>query len=243
MSDLTQEQYDQLPDFIKTDYQEVDGAYKHAGVLKMKDTLNGLDSKLKARESEFSQLNDRLTGFEEAKAKEIEEAKAKALEEAKSKGDVEAIEARYQEQMADLAKREREAGRLEAQKEFTVQAAKSKADAELTEIVAALKPVNDGAAKLIRAFLATKQQVTDDGKIIYLNDDGSASSLDKSGFLAEQVKSDMFDHVRAAPETSKGGGKTNGSKVAASSQTANQKAESAKAKGDSLSYLKAALGN
>lgn len=211
MPDLTKEQFEGLPDYIKQDYTEIDGVYKHAGVVKMKGTLNDLDAKLKERDGQYNSLNERLSTFEQDKAKAIEEARAKALEEARGKGDIEAIEQRYQEQMADLEKRSFESGRSEAQKEYTLKAAQSQAELELTEIVAALKPKDDGSASLIKAYLKGKQQVSEDGKIIYLNEDGSASTLDKSGFLAEQVKSTMFDPLRIAEPTSSGGGKTNGS--------------------------------
>jgi len=100
MSDLTKEQYEQLPDFVRDDYTEVDGVYKHAGMMKVKGTLNDLDSRLKSKDTEFNELSERLNQFEQQKAQEIEQARKDALEQAKSKGEVESIEQLYQEQMA-----------------------------------------------------------------------------------------------------------------------------------------------
>ena len=47
MADLTIEQFEQLPEFLRNDYTEVNGAYKHAGMIKVKQTANDLDAKLK----------------------------------------------------------------------------------------------------------------------------------------------------------------------------------------------------
>lgn len=206
MADLTKEQFEQLPDFIKNDYQEVEGVYKHAGVLKLKGTLDGLDAKLKARDSEYSQLNERLSAFEQTKQAEIEAARTKALEEARTKGDVEAIEKRYQEQMQDLEKRVAEKTRGEVEKEFTVKSAKTHAESQLTEIVASLKPVDDDAKGALKALLSLRQQVTEDGKIIYLNSDGSASSLDFKGFIEEAKKDPTYKRLISAETTTIGGG-------------------------------------
>lgn len=208
MADLTKEQYEQLPDFARGDYQEVDGVFKHAGVLKLKGSLNELDSKYKAQ---LSEVNERLNGFETEKQHAIEAARAKALEEAKSKGDVEAIEKRYQEQMEDLKRRVAEDTRLEVSKEYEFKSAQSRAQAEIADIVAALKPVDEEAAELLKLAISKSQQVTDDGKIIYLNSDGSASSLDKKGFATELVNGGKFKHLRQAVQHTTGAGLANGS--------------------------------
>lgn len=210
MSDLTSEQFEQLPDFIKTDYQEVDGVYKHAGVLKMKGTLNDLDSKLKTSQTQYEELNSKMSEYDKNKQAEIEEAKSKALEEARSKGDVEAIEKRYQEQMTDLEKRVAEKTREDVSKEFTLKGAQAQAQAELSDIVAGLKPVDDEAADVLKATLRNRQQVAEDGKIIYLNDDGSASTLDKNGFIAELKTAGKFKRLRQGEVATNGGGLASG---------------------------------
>ena len=206
MGDLTKEQFEQLPDFVKEDYQEVDGVYKHAGVLKMKGTLNDLDGKLKQTQSQYEELSGKLSDYEKDKQAAIEEARTKALEEARTKGDVDAIEKRYKEQMADLEKRVEQRTRESVEKEFSVKSARSKADADLAEIVAALRPVDDDAALLIKDHLKFRQQVTEDGKIVYLNDDGSDTSLDKSGFLAEMRQNARLKRLiqGSLPSTSPG---------------------------------------
>lgn len=211
MSDLTQEQYEQLPDFVKSDYTEVDGVYKHAGMMKVKGTLNELDSKLKARDSEFSQLNEKLSSIEQQQAEKIEQARKDALEQAKSKGDIAAIEQRYQEQMQDLEKRTAERVRQEVQQEYTLKEVQSKAQIELNELVHGLKPKDDFSKRLIEDHLKNRQKV-EDGKIIYLNEDGSASTLDHKGLLKELQESPMFKPLSSYTPPASGGGLINGSK-------------------------------
>ncbi|WP_428615800.1 hypothetical protein [Pseudoalteromonas sp.] len=211
MSDLTQEQYEQLPDFVKSDYTEVDGVYKHAGMMKVKGTLNELDSKLKARDSEFSQLSEKLSSIEQQQAEKIEQARKDALEQAKSKGDIAAIEQRYQEQMQDLEKRTAERVRQEVQQEYTLKEVQNKAKLELNEIVHALKPKDEFAKRLIEDHLRTRQKV-EEGRIIYTNDDGSASTLDYKGLIAELQESPMFKPLSSYTPPASGGGLINGSK-------------------------------
>lgn len=209
MSDLTKEQYEQLPDFVRDDYTEVDGVYKHAGMMKVKGTLNDLDSRLKSKDSEFNALNERLTQFEQTKAQEIEQARKDALDQAKSKGEVESIEQLYQEQMADLEKRTEQRVRSEVEQEYTLKEVNNKAQIELTELVHGLKPKDDFAKRLIQDHLKNRQKV-EDGKIIYLNEDGSASSLDKAGLLKELQESPMFKPLTSYTPPSQGGGNMNG---------------------------------
>ena len=101
MAELTAEQFGQLPDFVKGDYEQAGDVYRPVAEGKLsalKGSLNDLDSK-------YKQANSRIEEIERGKAQEIENAKAEALKTARSKGDVDAIEKRYQEQMADLEKR------------------------------------------------------------------------------------------------------------------------------------------
>lgn len=209
MSDLTKEQFDELPEFIKNDYVEIEGVYKHAGVVKLKQSLNDVDSKYK---TQLSEVNEKLNSFEQKQAEAIEQARKDALEEARSKGDVAAIEKRYQEQMADLEKRTAERVRGEVDKEYSLKFAKQSAEKELLSIVAALKPVDDDAADLLKIDLARKQQVTEDGKIIYLNDDGSASTLDSKGFIEQAKKQARYKRLIQADHVVNGGERMNGSK-------------------------------
>lgn len=240
MADLTQEQFEQLPDFVKDDYQEVDGVYKHAGVLKMKGTLNDLDAKLKERDSKLDEFGQKLSSFEQSKREEIEQARKAALEEAKTSGDVEAIEKRYREMLEDQAKRIKEEARSEVEKEFTVKSAKERAELELKEIVNLMNPVDDDAADLMLARLKSQQEVTEDGKILYLGADGGATTLDKKGFAKEQIESKKFDRLRKADLPADGAGMATGSNGGGASGESDAMS-SAKKTNDLNGYLGAAL--
>ena len=121
MSKYTQEQYDQLPDFVQNNLEKVGDEWTDKGLLKVKQTANDLNSQLEAERQSRGEIESKLSDFEKEKQAAIEAAKAEALEQARSKGDVEAIEKRYQEQMADLeertTKRVREETLTEVQKE------------------------------------------------------------------------------------------------------------------------------
>jgi hypothetical protein len=209
MKEYTKEQFDSMLPEMQEDYVLDGDSYKHAGVLKMKGTLNDLNGKLESQKGEYNQLNGRLSEFESTKAQEIEQARADALEQAKSKGEVADIEKLYEERIADAEKRASAATRLEVTQEFALKNVEQQADIELTELVSGLKPKDDFAARLIKDHLKGRQRI-EDGKIIYFNEDGSASALDRSGLLTELRESPMFKPLSSWTAPSEGGGLMNG---------------------------------
>ena len=200
MPELNKEQFEELPEFIKAQYVPDDDGYSHKGMLKVKQTANDLDSKLK-------DLNTKLETFEDAKKAEIEKARTEALEQARSKGDVKAIEERYQQQMEDLAKRLEDTeneykSRLE-KLTTTVKAEKKNAIiSELSEMA------TDKGKKAFKALVKSRVDVdAETGKAIFLDDDGRATSLDLKGFMAEIKKDDAFAPLIMADVTTNGAGK------------------------------------
>lgn len=216
MSELTQEQFEQLPDFVQSDYQEVDGVYKHAGVLKLKGSLNELDSKYKGQVSE---LNTRLTDFEKNEAAKIEAAKAEALESAKGKGEVEEIERLYQEKMADLETRSYEKGKLEAASEFKMQSAKKDAE-NLASRIAADLAVDKAAREDLQDLIGLRVKPDESGNITFYNRDGSASTMTESEFVAE-IKDRHKRLVKGEANTT-GGGLSNGSRNSGAMMNSNK---------------------
>lgn len=206
MSELTQEQYEGLPDYVKGDYQEFDGVYKHAGMMKLKGSLNDLDSKYKG---EVSTLNERLDGFEEAKKAEIEEARKQALADAKSAKDVEEIEKLHQEQMADLEARVAERVRGEVTQEFKAQSAQKDANALAAKLAAQLG-VDDDARQDLQSLIGLRIKPSESGEIVFYNRDGSASAMSEQEFVAD-VKA-RHKHLVKAEVPTNGGGLANGSK-------------------------------
>ena len=207
---LTKEQYEQLPDFVKSDYVETDDGYKHGGFVKVKQTADDLNSKFESERKERQALNERLSEFEKTKAAEIEAARKEELEKARTKGDVVEIEKRYQEQMTDLEKRTAEKVRAETLAEVAEREAESKA-VNITDKIARKLAVDDGAADALFELLRKRVTFSND-KPIFINDDGSASSLDESGFIDEVKKSPRYKYLIKAEPSTNGGGFVKGSK-------------------------------
>lgn len=197
--ELNEEQFEQLPDFLKTEYKEVDGVYKNAAVMTLKQTNNDLNSR-------FNELDIKFKGFEEQKAADIEAAKAKALEEAKSSKDIEAIERQYQEQMQDLERRTTERVKNETLSEFKKEQA-SKDAANLAKEIS-IKLAADDAQDDLNALIGMRVKADESGNIVFLNADGSASTMSKDEFI-EDVKS-KHKYLVKATVTTTGAGAANG---------------------------------
>ena len=191
---LTQEQFDQLPDFVKTDYTQHEGAFVPVAELKvgkLKGSLDALDSKLKE--------------FEKNEQSKLEQARAEALEKLKKEGKVDEI----------LADAEKRLGETTAQYEQRLQrmtnAIKTeKRGAMVADLAAEL--ATDSGSKAFKRLVSDRIDVdAETGKVTFLNDDGSASSLDLAGFKAELLKDDSFAPLLKAGIVTQGGGNANGS--------------------------------
>ena len=198
MAELTKEQFDGLPDFIKGDY-EADGEkyvpVAEKKVKSLKESLNGLDTKLKS--------------FEQQQTEAIKRARDEALEEARTKGDVKEIEKRYQEQMADLKQRSFEEGKAQASKEFSMQRAQAEASVAVADIVTKLRPL-DGSESMLKLIVQSRQKIGEDGKVYYTNADGGASVLDAAGLMAELQNDAAVKRLIQGQQPTKGGGLANG---------------------------------
>jgi len=191
---LTQEQFESLPEFVKSDYTQHEGAYVPVAELKvgkLKDSLNGLDSKLKE--------------FEKNEQAKLEAARAEALEKLKKEGKVDEI----------LADAERRIGETKAQYEerlqrMTTAIKTEKRSALVADLASEL--ATDSGSKAFKRLVADRIDVDPEtGKVTFLNDDGSASSLDFAGFKAELLKDDSFAPLLKAGIVTKGGGNAQGS--------------------------------
>ena len=229
MADLTAEQFEQVPDFLKTDYVQDGDVYRHTSDLKvgkLKTSLDNMDGKLKE--------------FEKNEQAKIEAARQAALDEAKSKGDVKAIEERYQQQMADLEKRTAEKVRDEVTKEFTQKQADTKA-AGIADTIAASRAVDARAEKALQKLIAGRVKLNPEtGKEYFLDDNGSALSVDRAGF--ESMIAEEYPHLVKATVTTTGAGNAQGNTGGRASVTNNNDAaEAARKKGDLRGFLNATL--
>jgi len=199
---LTQEQYDSLPDFVKSDYSEHDGAFVPVAELKvskLKESLNGLDSKLKA--------------FEQREAEKMAEAERAALEKLKKEGKVDEI----------LADAERRLGETQKQYDERLQRMANQIKTEKrSAIVADLASelATDKGSSAFKRLVASRIDVdAESGKVTFLNDDGSATSLDMAGFKAELMKDSSFEPLLKSGVVTFGGGNANGSTGTGSAST------------------------
>jgi hypothetical protein len=240
VAELTVEQFEQLPEFVRGDYEKSGEVYipvAEGKMRAMKGTLNDLDSK-------YKQANSRIEEIERTKAQEIESAKTEALKKARSNGDVEAIEKRYQEQMADL---ERRNGETLKQYEDRLKARDTRYIAtERKSIIGAIAKelkVFDDSMKLFEKMIEDRISIDPETeKRVFLDEAGGATSLDVSGLIAELAKDPAFDRLRNKPVAT--GGLVNGNNGnggGADNHAANEKAAEAQKKGDLTGFIKASL--
>jgi len=207
MNEYSQEQFDQIPDFMKEDYVKDGDVYKHAGVMKMKGTLNDLNGKFESQKNESEQLNSRLSEFEKSKAAEIEAAKTEALEKAKKDNNVDEILRIEREKIEDEKRRlEISSSEFTSRMNEVAQNQKKGIAQSLTSELATDK----GKAAFNRLISDYIQVDPATGLETYLNDDGSASSLNREQFIAEINKNELFSSLVKANINVDGGGNMNG---------------------------------
>lgn len=203
---ISKEQFEGLPEAVASEYEQDGEQYRHKSEGKasaLKASLDALDGKYKTVEQQVKEI------LESQEAK-IEQAKRDALEQAKTKGDVNAVEKRYQEQMADLEKRSNQS--LEELKaeldELRNTNKKSGRSALLADIASELNVFDDSRkafSKLVQDRIDVDPKT---GKATYLDEDGGATSLDKAGFISELEKDPAYNRMRQAKTNT--GGNANG---------------------------------
>lgn len=200
MADLTKEQFEALPDFVKEDYQQDGEVYRHSAefkAAKLKSSLDGLDSKLK-------ETSGKLSEYEQKQAERQAEAERKALEKLKAEGKVDEI----------LADAERRIG--ETQKQFQERLDRMAGQIKTEKRAALVSDLSEMATDIGRAafkkLVASRIDVdAESGKVTFLNEDGSASSLDLAGFRAELMKDDALKPLLKGDVVTTGGGMAKGS--------------------------------
>ncbi len=227
---LTSEQYEQLPDFIKSEYIQDGDGYVHGGVKKLKGSLDALDSKYKESAS-------KLTDYEKRQQELQAEAEAKALERLKSEGKFDEIKADFEKRMGET---QRQYDERIAKMSNAIKTEKRNA---LVESLAS-DLATDAGKTAFKRLIANRIDIDPEtGSATFLTDDGSATSLDLAGFRSEIAKDQTYSALIKAQVTTAGGGLVNGGgNSSAVSNTQNSRAMEAKKKGDLAGFLKAQLG-
>lgn len=201
---LTKEVFDSLPESVQSDYELSGDQYVTKDSLKtsaLKASLNNLDSKLKASEKEKADQ-------EAAKAAEITAGIDAALAEAVASGDTKAQLKLEREKLDDERKRlDDEKNGLETQRKSIA------ADKEKSIIDSlASKATEKGRAAFKRLMKGYVKVDPATRQVVFLNDDGSASSLDEKSFYTDFLcKSETFQPLLKASVPTSGAGLANGS--------------------------------
>lgn len=201
MSELTKEQYEELPDFMKENYVEDGDGFSHKGLLKVKQTANELDSKSKEAQRKL----DEMQAEEAAKIKEAED---RAYEKAKAEGNTEEIETRLTQKLEDAERRHQE-----SEKQFQ-ERMKKLADKQREAISAKLASelAVKGGEKAYEMLVSRYIEVDPEtDEVTYLDGDGRATSLNSAEFKAELKKKSVLLALTKADISTNGGGNANGS--------------------------------
>lgn len=209
MSDYTKEQFDELPEFSKKDYVEVDGAYKHIATQTIKKTANELDVKLKASQLESAQARERLASSDALKEEEKARAIEEALELAKKENNHELAFKLEREQMADQLRV------LELKQSEFGEKQQAQADTEKTNLAAklAFKGATQDGSELFNMTIKNYIDIDkESGKRTFLNFDGSASSIEDEDLFIGYLKTwDIFKPIMKGLAPMQNGGNVNGS--------------------------------
>lgn len=207
---LTKEVFDSLPESVQSDYELSGDGYVTKDSLKssaLKLSLDNLDTKLRATEKEKADQ-------EAAKAADITAGIEAALADAVAAGDTKAQLKLEREKLDDERKR------LDDDKDGLNSLRESMASDKEKNIIdrLSLKATEKGRAafkRLMKGYVTvdpiTRQET-------FLNDDGSASSLNEESFYTEFLcKSETFQPLLKASVPTIGAGLANGSNTGGAS--------------------------
>lgn len=234
MSDLTQEVFDTLPEPVQGNYELSGEVYVTKDSLKVAALKASLDGACGQRD----EVSAKLSAYEQSKADEIKAAEQAAYDKALADNDFETINKTLQEKLEDA---ERRNGESQAKFDERMGAiAKDKEAVIISELTLNGSEVGKSALKrLLSGYVKVDPET---GTETYLNDDGSASSLDKKQFIESLKTNELFKPLLRADIVTTGGGLANGSQDSGGdSDGVNEKAEAAKKAGDVMGFLKAKL--
>lgn len=195
---LTKEEYEGLPEKARGAFTQEGDLFVPAKDAKLKQTLNELDSK-------YKEASSKLSEYEQSQAQRQAEAERKALEKLKAEGKTDEIIADIERRNGETVKQFQE--RIER---MTNQIKTEKRSALVADLAAEL--ATDKGSRAFKALVQSRIDVdAETGKVTFLNDDGSASSLDLNGFKAELMKDDSLSPLLKADLVTQGGGNVKGS--------------------------------
>lgn len=192
MAELTQEVFDSLPDAVKEDYEQQGEVFVSRDSLK----LSALKGNLDKAYGERDEYKGKVLSIEQTKAQEIAEAKEQALAEALEKNNTEKATRLFQEKIADA---ERRAGETENKFKERLEGIAKQQKSAIVKTIAALgtKSTSAALARIVDGMVKIDPET---GAETYLNNDGSASSLNQEQFIASLKDNDLFKPLLAAAQ-------------------------------------------
>lgn len=179
---LTQEVFETLPEAVQGDYvlNEETKEYVTADSLKFAGAKKNLDTAY----SERDKFKGELTNYQQTEVDRIKAAEAAAYEKAIADNDTSKLLEMEQQKAADALKR---AGDSEAKfNELRQGLATEKESAIIDSLLSHATPEGKFAlGRLLKGYVKVDPAT---GAETYLNDDGSASSLNREQFITEQLK-------------------------------------------------------
>jgi hypothetical protein len=203
MTEFTKEEYEAMSVTMQSLFELQGDVYVTKDSLK----VAALKASLNGSYAERDEAKSKLTAREQAEAELIANAKDEAYKEALAKNDTEKATKLLQEKLDDA---ERRAGETASKyKERLSAIAKDKEAVIISELV--LLGTDKGKLALKRLLKDYVQVDPETGAETYLNDDGSASSLNKPQFISSIKENELFKPLLKADVPTHGGGQSNGS--------------------------------
>lgn len=190
------EKLDDLPETLRGDFVEAEyngkKGYQHKDTVALANAMRNAKSE---RDEFKGKLNELLSKAEEDRIK----AEQAALERLKKEGKVDEI-------LADYDRRANETkAQYEARIEKLATQIKSEKRASLVGEIADGLSVFPESKKLFEKLIRDRIDVDPEtGKVMFLDESGGATALDKAGFMAELAKDSAYDRLRKA-EANRGG--------------------------------------
>lgn len=210
MSELTQEQYDGLPDYAKQAFAQDGESWIPAKDAKLKGTADNLDKELKTTRQRAAELEGQLSEYTAKEAERTKAAQDAAFEKMKKEGKIDEI-------LEDQRKRfEAEKAELTERMTKTQQSVVNKAVGSMATDLASEIATDKGRALVKKEIASRVQYDPEQDKYTFLSEDGSATSLDLAGFKADLLKSDTLSPLIKAQFSSGGGAEGGTSKGAGS---------------------------
>lgn len=203
---LSKEQFESLPDYAKEAFSQDGDQWIPAKDAKLKGTLDNLDKEYKTAQQRAAELESRLSEYTSKEAERQAEAEKAAFEKMKKEGKIDEI--------LEDQRRRYEAEKADTQEKYTKlqqTIVKKAIDAVASELAGDIS--TDKGRALVKKEIASRVQFDpENDKYTFLAEDGSATSLDLSGFKAELVKSETLSPLIKA-QYSTGGAASGGTKT------------------------------